>query len=126
MQTREYIQFLIEENGEKRHYTSGELLYVSGAYPESVFYLHSGQVQHINTISDRVEADTSDKGSILGFKEMLLGSAYTHSGRSSGRSIVFKMNRTDFFRLLQQDIKFRQAMIKLMSNQMLNKDKGFE
>ncbi len=122
----ESIEPLIKLTGERkcRHYKKKEEIFNEGTYPNGIFFIHSGKVKTYKINEDGKEYITGiyAAGDFIGYTAVLEDTNFTESAAALEDSEICMINRADFTHLLYSNREVANKFIKLLSNNLVEKE----
>lgn len=100
------------------------MIYQEGAYPKGVYFLVKGKVKAFKSSEIGKEYITSlyKAGDFIGYASLLEDAAYTDNAEALENSEICLIPKEDFFSLLYRNPEVSKAFIRLLSNELLDKE----
>lgn len=101
-----------------------QIIYNEGAYPNFVFFLNKGKVKtsKFDYIGNEFIVSLYKEGDFFGFIDILENSNYTESAETLEESEIVQIPRDEFNTLLFQNREISNKFIKLLSNNIAEKE----
>ena len=105
-----------------KYVSKKDRIFSEGQFPGSLFLIKSGKVKNFRTDSYGKDLiiDIRSAGDFLGYLPLLKNSAYGESSEALEALELFTIPRIEFLSLLQSDLKFCQAMIDILSKELVD------
>lgn len=109
---------------ESRYYKAKDIIYAEGSYPRGLFFVNKGKVKTCKTNEDAKEyiIDLHKGGDFLGYTALLTDTQYTESAIALEDTEVLVIPKEDFFALLYNNRDVSNKFIKLLSNNLVEKE----
>ncbi len=114
----------LSETRESRKYRKKDELYHEDGLPKFVFFINKGKVKTYKSNAEGKEFTISlyKEGEFLGYTSMLEGSAYTETAEAIEDSEIVMIPKDDFFTLLFNNRDVAHKFIKLLSDNLVEKE----
>jgi len=114
----------LSEDREIAHYQKKQLLFTEGSYPHKVFYLQKGKVKayRSNDIGKELITDVYQAGDFIGYISILENKPYQESAMALEDCELAIIPKDDFFKLLHNDRDVSNYFIKILSNNLIEKE----
>ncbi|MCU0353851.1 MAG: response regulator [Cytophagales bacterium] len=101
-----------------------QLLFSEGDYPSALYFISKGKVKTYKTNEEGREYITTlhSEGDFVGYTDLLEESQYNESAAALEDSEIVVVNRQDFFTLLYQNREVANKFIKMLSNDVIEKE----
>lgn len=105
-------------------YQKKQLLFTEGAYPHKLFYLKSGKVKayRTNDFGKELIINIFQVGDFIGYKALIEATPYLSTAMAMENSEVAIIPKQDFFKLLHNDRDVANQFIKMLSNNIMEKE----
>lgn len=119
----QHLEALSDER-EIIHYKPKQLLFAEGAYPHKIFYVKSGKIKsyRTNEMGKELIINVFQKGDFIGYQAVLENKPYAETAMSIEESEVAIVPKDDFFTLLYNDKDVAHQFIKMLSNNLSEKE----
>ncbi len=117
---------LISEEREVYNYNKKQHIYSEGQRPKAVYYIKSGKVKTFKTNNDGKEFITNvlGKGDFMGYTYVLESMVYKESAEVLEDAEIMTIPKEDFLSLISADIQIARQFIKLITNNVLEKEEN--
>ncbi len=122
-------EFLLHEIATKedidtRFCRKKEIIYMDGFYPKGIYFLSKGRVKTYRTNEQGKELITElyKEGDFFGHPALLEDTRYSDTASALEDSVVCMIPREDFFNLLYKNADVSQKFLKMMSNNLKEKE----
>lgn len=114
----------LSETRESRTYKKKDIIYTEGGYPKGVYFINKGKIKTFKANEDGKEYITSlnKEGDFIGYISLLEESKYTETAEALEDSEVVMIPKDDFFVLLLNNRDVAHKFIKLLSNNVAEKE----
>lgn len=114
----------ISEHGEHKTYIKKERIYEAGQYPRKIFFIIRGRVKTFLTNDDGKDyiTDIFKKGDFFGYLGLLKGEQYDETAIALEETEIAYVSQEDFFHLLYKNQDFASQFIKILSNNVVDKE----
>jgi len=114
----------LSEDREIVNYQKKHLLFTEGSYPHKVFYLQKGKVKayRSNDIGKELITDVYQPGDFIGYISILENKPYQESAMALEDCQLAIIPKDDFFKLLHNDRDVSNYFIKILSNNLIEKE----
>jgi len=114
----------LSKEREEVQYQKKQLLFTEGGYPHKVFYLESGTVKtyRSNDLGKELITNVYKTGDFIGYHAVLENKAYQESAMALEDCTVSIIPKDDFFALLYNDRDVAHQFIKMLSNNLSDKE----
>lgn len=114
----------LSEDREIVSYQKKQLLFTEGSYPHKVFFLQKGKVKSYrsNDIGKELITDVYQAGDFIGYLSILENKPYQESAMALEDCVLAIIPKDDFFKLLHNDRDVAHYFIKLLSNNLTEKE----
>jgi len=113
-------------NGERKiiRLKKKQLLFSEGDYPSALYFVSKGKVKTYKTNEDGREYITTlhGEGDFVGYTDLLEEAQYNESAAALEDAEIIVINRQDFFTLLYQNREVANRFIKMLSNDVIEKE----
>lgn len=101
-----------------------QLLFSEGDYPSALYFISKGKVKTYKTNEEGREYITAlhSEGDFVGYTDLLEESQYNESAAALDDAEIIVVNRQDFFTLLYQNREVANKFIKMLSNDVIEKE----
>ena len=101
-----------------------ELVYMDGNYPKGIYFLAKGKVKtfRTNDLGKELITELYKEGDFFGYSALLEDEKYTDSAMTLEDSTVCLIPKEDFFELLYKNSDVSRKFIKLISNNLKEKE----
>lgn len=101
-----------------------QLLFSEGDYPSALYFVSKGKIKTFKTNEEGREYITSlhGEGNFVGYTDLLEESQYNESAAALEDSEIVVINRQDFFTLLYHNREVAHTFIKMLSNDVIEKE----
>jgi CRP-like cAMP-binding protein/CheY-like chemotaxis protein len=105
-------------------YKKKDLIYNEGSNPIGVYFLNKGKVKILKSseIGKDLITDLVNEGEFFGYVTLLEGEYYTESAQAMEDSEICMIPRDDFFSLLFSNREIARKFIKMLSNEIAEKE----
>jgi CRP-like cAMP-binding protein/CheY-like chemotaxis protein len=109
---------------EPRHYKKREIIYKENSYPAGIFLVQSGNIKIFKANEDGKEfiTDVKASGEFFGYTALLEERAYADSAAALEDAEVCFIPKQDFFHLIYRNRDVAHQFIKLLSNDLKDKE----
>jgi len=114
----------LSDNYEIESYHKKQTLYTEGKRPRLLFYLVKGKVKVYKTNEDGKEyiSDLYNAGDFIGYNALIQEINYEDSAMVLEDAEVLQISRDDFFNMIHTDMNIASAFIRIMSNNVKEKE----
>lgn len=114
----------VPENYRIKVYKKKEVIYTEGANPMGVYFLNKGKVKIVKTseIGKELITDLINEGDFFGYVSLLEGQTYTDTAQALEDVEICMIPKDDFFSLLFSNREVAQKFIKMLSNELAEKE----
>ncbi len=114
----------ISEQSEHKTYFKKERIYEVGQYPRKIFYILHGRVKAFLTNDEGKDyiTDIYKKGDFFGYLGLLKGEKYDETTIALEETEIAFVSQEDFFHLLYKNQDFASQFIKILSNNVVDKE----
>jgi DNA-binding response OmpR family regulator len=114
----------LSENYEVESYHKKQNLYTEGKRPRLLYYLIKGKVKVYKTNEDGKEyiSDLYNSGDFIGYNALIQEINYEDSAMVLEDAEVLQIPREDFFSMIHTDMNIASAFIRIMSNNVKEKE----
>jgi CRP-like cAMP-binding protein len=107
-----------------RSFKKKDVIYQEDAFPSSLFFLNSGKIKTSKANENGKELITGliNSGDFFGYSALLEEAPYTESATALDDSEVYVIPKEDFFALLHNNKEVSAAFIRLLSNDVKEKE----
>lgn len=122
------IQYLIDHNYPIVQYKKGAIIYEPGAEPRAVYFIKRGEVRMVTVNDDGKEfiQGIFKAHQYFGEPALLVNKPYLAYTIATQDSEIIPVNRTQFYKLIEEDRDFNMDLIKTMSNRLFYKSMMLE
>jgi len=122
------IQYLIDHNYPIVQYKKGAVIYEPGATPRAVYFIKRGEVRMVTVNDDGKEfiQGIFKAHQYFGEPALLVNKPYLAYTIATQDSEIIPVNRTQFYKLIDEDRDFNMELIKTMSNRLFYKSMMLE
>ena len=101
-----------------------QTLYTQGKKPRFLFYLVNGKIKSYKTNEDGKEyiCDLYNSGDFIGYNALIQEINYEDSAMALEDAEVMQISREDFLKMIHTDMNIASAFIRIMSNNMKEKE----
>lgn len=116
---------LLSENHKTKNFTKKDFVYLEGSYPRAFYFLKKGQIKSIKTNKEGKELITGlyHEGEFFGYMPLFNDHEYSDSAIALEDTEVTIIPKEDFFKLLQNNREIAYYFIKLLANNVEEKEK---
>lgn len=109
-----------------RSYKKKQVMYAEGAYPNGLFFIVKGKVKTYKTNLDGKEFITGlyKGGDFVGYNALLEEDKYAESAAVMEDTEVVLLSKDDFFSLIYKNSDVSKAFIKMLSDNVVEKEKA--
>jgi len=106
------------------HYKKKQRIYSEGNHPHSLYYLNSGKIRtfKINELGKELTISLFNAGDFFGYNALLENSVYKENAETLEESEISIIGREDFEILVNNNKKVAQKFIKLLANNVSEKE----
>jgi CRP/FNR family cyclic AMP-dependent transcriptional regulator len=122
------IKYLLSNNYLPVSYKKGTVVYEPGAQPRAVYFIKSGEVRMV-TVNDEGKEFIQGifkANQYFGEPALLLNKPYLAYTIVSRDAEIIAVNKTEFFKLIEEDRTFSMELIKTLSNRLFYKSMMLE
>ena len=114
----------LSDNYEIETYQKKQTLYTQGKKPRFLFYLVNGKIKSYKTNEDGKEyiCDLYNSGDFIGYNALIQEINYEDSAMALEDAEVMQISREDFLKMIHTDMNIASAFIRIMSNNMKEKE----
>lgn len=114
----------LSDDYEIETYLKKQNLYTEGKRPRHLFYLVSGKIKAYKTNEDGKEyiCDLYNAGDFIGYNALIQEINYEESAMVLEDAEIMQISREDFLTLINTDMNIASAFIRIMSNNMKEKE----
>ncbi|MEL6864523.1 MAG: response regulator [Bacteroidota bacterium] len=114
----------LSEKQEERIYHKRDLIYEENTYPRQVYQIVKGKVKLYKTSENGKEliVDILKEGNFFGFISVIKNSKYTETAAALEECRLRMIPKKDFIALLSSDMNVAAQLIKLLANNILEKE----
>ena len=114
----------LSDNYEIETYQKKQALYTQGKKPRFLFYLVNGKIKSYKTNEDGKEyiCDLYNSGDFIGYNALIQEINYEDSAMALEDAEVMQISREDFLKMIHTDMNIASAFIRIMSNNMKEKE----
>src|ERR1700687_3375953 len=114
----------LSDNYEIETYQKKQTLYTQGKKPRFLFYLLKGKIKSYKTNEDGKEyiCDLYNSGDFIGYNALIQEINYEDSAMALEDAEVMQIGREDFLKIIHTDMNIASAFIRIMSNNMKEKE----
>jgi CRP-like cAMP-binding protein len=115
----------LSENQKTKEFVKKDFVYLEGGIPRSFYYIKHGQVKTIKTSKEGKELITSvyNTGDFFGYMALFTDHEYTESAVVLENSELAIIPKEDFFKLLENNREIAYQFIKILANNVEEKEK---
>lgn len=116
---------VLSENHKTKAFSKKDFVYLEGSYPKIFYYVKKGQVKTIKTNKDGKELITGifHEGEFFGYMALFNDHEHSDSAIALEDSELTLIPKEDFFKLLQNNREVAYHFIKLLANNVEEKEK---
>lgn len=98
-------------------YQRGQVIFQENGRPMGLYCIHSGKIKVMKVGGDGKEQiiRLAREGDLLGYRGLLAGNSHSASAVALEESVVCCIPRTEFFRLIEQNMRFATSLMQLLS-----------
>lgn len=106
------------------HYKKKQRIYAEGNHPHSLYYLNSGKIRtfKINELGKELTISLFNAGDFFGYNALLENSVYKENAETLEESEISIIGREDFEILINNNKKVAHKFIKLLANNISEKE----
>ncbi len=114
----------VADNYKVKEYKKKEVIYTEGANPMGVYFLNKGKVKILKSseLGKELITDLINEGDFFGYVSLLEGELYTDSAQAMEDSEICIIPKDDFFSLLFSNREVAGKFIKMLSNELSEKE----
>lgn len=114
----------LSDQREARSFKKKEVIYQEGANPKSIFFISKGKIKTYKSNEDGKEYITGlhKEGDFIGFTSLLEEQPYSESAMTLEDSEVIIIPKDDFFKLLYSNREIAGKFIKILSDNVIEKE----
>jgi CRP-like cAMP-binding protein len=114
----------LSNDREARNYKKKETIYQEGAHPKSIYFISKGKVKTYKSNEDGKEYITGlhKEGDFIGFTSVLEEEAFNESAVTLEDSEIIVIPKDDFFKLLYSNREISGKFIKILSDNVKEKE----
>lgn len=114
----------VADNYKVKEYKKKDLIYSEGANPIGVFFLNKGKVKILKSseLGKELITDLINEGEFFGYVSLLEGQIYTDNAQAMEDCEICMIPKDDFFSLLFSNREVAQKFIKMLSNELTEKE----
>jgi CRP-like cAMP-binding protein/AmiR/NasT family two-component response regulator len=114
----------VADNYKIKEFKKKEVIYTEGANPMGVYFLNKGKVKILKSseLGKELITDLINEGDFFGYVSLLEGELYTDSAQAMEDSEICMIPRDDFFSLLFSNREVAGKFIKMLSNELAEKE----
>ena len=114
----------LAEDKKVKHFRKKETVYTEGSYPTGIFFLQKGKVKayKANEFGKEYITDLYKEGDFFGYVDLLQGVAYQDTAVALEEAEVSVIPKDDFFSLLQGSREVASKFIKILSNEIMERE----
>ena len=122
------IKYLLNNHYPVHAYKKDTVIYVPGAQPKAVYFIKSGEVRMVTVNEDGKEfiQGIFKANQYFGEPALLVNKPYLAYTIVTRDAELIVVNRTDFFKLIEEDRSFSMELIKTLSNRLFYKSMMLE
>ncbi|GAB2768443.1 response regulator [Rhabdobacter roseus] len=114
----------LAEDKKVKHFRKKDTVYTEGSYPTGIFFLQKGKVKayKANEFGKEYITDLYKEGDFFGYVDLLQGVAYQETAVALEEAEVSVIPKDDFFSLLQGSREVASKFIKILSNEIMERE----
>lgn len=118
------LENLLTDDRKIVNYKKKHTIYSEGNYPNSIYFIANGKVKTYKTNQEGREYITGlyKGGDFIGYSNLLEGNEYSDSAMTLEDSEICIIQRQDFFTLLYNNTEVSNKFIKMLSNNLRDKE----